>query len=436
MSSSNGDNGSFKGGGSYTALENARAVDPETRRKTLCMRRPSMAHLAAIGGEHPPSQTPATPEERPERIGELSFPFAEDRPSSETAQNGSELWAALHPKAEEDEIRNAIRKHLADSSGSLSSTEEAPAPNILPSFLPRADRHNRRSNGQEDAPRRPSRGETLERRRSSREHYSHNYHVRSYSQSPSFIAVLIAAASTMIIANSPPMDKLIMALQKENPSARASTFEQENYFAAKPLFGPEAIEECTKKCENQDGCLSQCNKLSLSEFARQIRPFPYSPNQATDQITEICSGNIKAGENLSNSQTSVPAQSQGNGILSQALGAIKQVAKDPPSADFASTRLTYRLINSAISELTQSELFKNNSAPSSALANQTFTALCLRQHHSLAELGTVLANQNKDSFSVRFYSALAQNLSKTANSIEQRVIKDGSTLLKAVDAPR
>lgn len=245
--------------------------------------------------------------------------------------------------------------------------------------------------------------------------------------SPSLFALLFAAASTMVIANSPPMDKLIMLLQRDNATARASTFDPRGVSALfAPLFGPQAVETCSEQCTAQHShavCQQICQKLSLSEYAHRIRLNESSPESDALRISRSC---IVPEQSM----TQFTAPDRWEPAARSAVSTLQEFSAHPPVGDFARSRLALDRLRPVMQSLALPADGDRSETQRQAATRELLEASCLRAHHALSELAVILSDQNKDPFSVRYYADLARRLGKAATDAELQATKDAQPLLQ------
>ncbi|MCB0325140.1 MAG: hypothetical protein KDD69_16260, partial [Bdellovibrionales bacterium] len=174
-----------------------------------------------------------------------------------------------------------------------------------------------------------------------------------------------------------------------------------------PLFGPDAVQQCSAECsqigaELADACHAACSRLSFEEYARRILPRDPSAVRDAGMVKGRCAarGDATARSSTDGTQAAVDA------LLSSRNLAFEH--------QYTTLRLAY-------------EQFQPDGPQLSALRS----VLCLRAHLALGELGARSATAQADAISRRYFEAFKAALSPHAQQLEGEVLaRVGSTSAK------
>ena len=235
------------------------------------------------------------------------------------------------------------------------------------------------------------------------------------------LTVLVAAGISLTTSESAPFTRLLDGADHADAAAISPAPTSENVpllgEIIDPLFGPTAVASCQKRCQSKNDktaglCATGCQKLALTEYGRRVTLRELDPGRDANVIYSRCSNQpIKSsGQPRTDWQESVHAASR----------LVAQTQTAPGQTSYGGARLLFSNFVEARENVT---IARNANFDDRELAETLAQATCLHAHLALTELASIIAAENSDTFSRRFYQRLHQSLRGKLDPVRTKVAR-------------
>jgi hypothetical protein len=221
-----------------------------------------------------------------------------------------------------------------------------------------------------------------------------------------------------IIGFEPPNDNII----DEANETYSLTQARRPIISIRPLFGPLAVSECISKCIERgsatDICQTACGRRSLSVYARQIAEKDRSSKVDAKEIQRRCSV----------APSNIPVVQTKEEWVRTTSAALASIAANPQRFQLSDARSAKERYNVFVKNRNNLRRLAPGDSKSKRVTNQILETTCLGAHISLVELGMLLAQQNNDVISRRYYYDLFKKLGPTVIEVERRLIQNAADM--------